>query len=103
MWEKLNNFTIGDNFIDGWVDKKLDQYFGQISEKIASKMTNFLVVSVDTILALIAIGIYGYLVWLCIRYMFMGKNMDLQKIMLAGFLLLLVRIANVILIFRLGG
>ena len=50
----------------------------------------------DQLLAVICIGIVGWMTYLCVRVMFKGKPEDTQQLLFVSFILLLFRIFNVL-------
>lgn len=101
-WSDINNVLqaplkdIVGNPIDQ-VRNSVDSQIDQWNQQLMNHMTNLTLNIADKILAIGAIGAVIILVYYCIRYMFLSKPEDSQYIIFTTFIILLLRIFNVLL------
>lgn len=93
LFYKLNSLLYFNPASD-WYDAK--------TEEIIDWFKSTAITITDSILSVIAIGVLGYIIFQAIIFMFLNEEKSFQKAMLGYFGFMLIRILNIILIFKLS-
>ncbi len=104
---KVKNFFFNpDNPIDSWINNKLlnghDSLIDMAKEEMKHEWNNFWFYTIDDLLGVLAVAAIGYMMYTVIKYMFLNKNEDFQKILFSYFAFMLLRIFHTVLYFKFG-
>lgn len=86
------------NFLQQTIDNRINIIADRINEigaNIVISITNVFLSIFVVILSVAAIGAVGYILYQCVKLMFFAKQESVQKIIFGYFILLLLRICNV--------
>ncbi len=79
-----------------WFERNVTLKMTEWWDGAISKIIYDIMELVSILFSILAIGAVGYVLWHCIKFMFLGNDKDIQKIILGYFALLLIRIFVVI-------